>query len=66
LFSLFQYITLSLAYSISKPYRASALTNYYFIVNVIILFALGIYINIEPPKFLKVPFFVRFLLLSLF
>ena len=53
-FGIFQYITLSIAYSIAKPYRAPLYTNPHFVVNLALLYLAGIYINLFPGKWLTV------------
>ena len=53
-FPIFQYITLSVAYSIAKPYRSPLWTNPYLVGNLVILYMCAIYINISPAGWLTV------------
>eukprot|EP00042_Codosiga_hollandica_P047209 m.509242 g.509242 ORF g.509242 m.509242 type:complete len:258 (+) comp57397_c1_seq1:1-774(+) len=48
LVSIFQYIALSIAFSKGKPYRDTIFSNYYYLVNVLILLVAAIYLNVDP------------------
>ena len=56
MFSIFQYIMMAFAYSISKPYRAPIYSNPHLMINFGILIVSAIYLNVMPAEFFRVCF----------
>ncbi|RTG80742.1 uncharacterized protein DC041_0008028 [Schistosoma bovis] len=50
--STYQYITLAIAFSKGAPYRKSFLTNYAFVLNILMCFALSLYLTTYPANWI--------------
>ncbi|CAH8649573.1 unnamed protein product [Schistosoma bovis] len=50
--STYQYITLAIAFSKGTPYRKSFLTNYAFVLNILVCFALSLYLTTYPANWI--------------
>ena len=50
--SCFQYIILAFIFSKGAPYRKSIVTNYGFLLTILVNLAISIYLTLEPAKFL--------------
>lgn len=51
--STFQYITMAVIYSKSRPYRLPLFTNRYFSLSLLILTVICIFITVIPPEFMS-------------
>ncbi|CAH8649534.1 unnamed protein product [Schistosoma margrebowiei] len=50
--STYQYIILAIAFSKGAPYRKSILTNYAFVLNILVCFALSLYLTTYPVNWI--------------
>ncbi|CAH8670886.1 unnamed protein product [Schistosoma haematobium] len=50
--STYQYIILAIAFSKGAPYRKSILTNYAFVLNILVCFALSLYLTTYPANWI--------------